>query len=443
MLPKQIDDSIIRQIQGEHVWFFRAGMAIDADGSPRAYHPDNIGLDDLVHAGKPGNWYGIATIDGDPVVQPNGYYVSTTAFVDSSKSESDPDRYVDSEQVPYIALPPSIVGNGTDLGDFCLVVNTNNQSMAGAIIADVGNNSDIGEGSIALAKNLDISSDPRKGGIDDRIIYVVFPGSSRGFNVTPHAIKTISRHLFQQWGGIDKLRKFYPKLFPMVNIAVRSPKQSLSFGWACLKRMQALGWDLEHHEHRTRKGEYWIQWGIEDCTKLGVPLPNDFWSDEYNDRYCTGIWIPAKQSFTLTLNCAATVEPGVYYTTHPMNPNGAARLDNEVQFKAWRWDMHGTSRPYRAMCQAANVSYTRDYNQDGFRTGDRHYTSDDNRIDLHHGFNSDEIDKNGAACQVLRFVADHNFRNDQADEYPHPENDYFAYGILDGGKLADFWKSFN
>lgn len=224
--------------------------------------------------------------------------------------------------------------------------------------------------------------------------------------------------------------------------AIRTTKPPLSFGWACLKRMQLLGWDLEHHEHRERKGEYWVQWGIEDCTRLGVALPNNFWQDEYNDRYCTGIWIPAKNSFVVTLNCAATTEPGVHYTTHPMNPNGAARLGLEIQWKAWRWGFHGTRNPYRAMIQAANLSYTRDANKDGFRTGDRGYTSSNNRIDLHHGYNSATIDRNSAGCQVTRFIEDHEFRNKQADEYPHPKNGYFAYGILDGDKLGKFWKTF-
>ena len=51
----------IFKIDGLPVTCFQTGMAIDADGSPRAYHPDNTGLDDLKHGGYPGNWWGIAT----------------------------------------------------------------------------------------------------------------------------------------------------------------------------------------------------------------------------------------------------------------------------------------------------------------------------------------------------------------------------------------------
>jgi len=33
-------------------------MSIDADGAPNAYHPDNIGLDDLKNAGYPNtSWW--------------------------------------------------------------------------------------------------------------------------------------------------------------------------------------------------------------------------------------------------------------------------------------------------------------------------------------------------------------------------------------------------
>jgi hypothetical protein len=461
-----IDESIVRQIVGEDVLVIRSEFKVDADGSPRAYHPDNIGLDWTANAGNSSDWYGIyADSNNVPTIQSDkdpapGYYVSTTALGDKSKKDTDPLRYVNAEVIPYIALPGKLVESGklAQLGDFCMVYNTNNQTMAGAIVADVGNNDHVGEGSIALAQKLGIKADPKHGGCNDGILYVIFPGTTRGYPIDAATIEQVASTLFKTWGGTTKLKDLYPKLFkttastmptPAVPAAIslppakRSESTPLSFGWACLKRMLLLGWDLTHHEHKTRKGEYWIQWGIEDVTSLGVPLPNDFWDDEYNDRYCTGIWIPAKNSFVMTLNCAATVEPGVYYTTHPMNPKGAARLNNEVQFKAWGWGTHGNAVRYRAMVQKADLSYTRDLNQDGFRTGDKQYTSDDNYINLHHGFDSNTIDRNGAACQVVRRQADHEFRNSQADQYPHPVGDYFAYGILDGAKFAAFWKSFS
>lgn len=46
-------------------YFFEAGMAIDADGAYRAYHPTpGKGLDFLANAGSPGNWWALVTDNG-------------------------------------------------------------------------------------------------------------------------------------------------------------------------------------------------------------------------------------------------------------------------------------------------------------------------------------------------------------------------------------------
>src|SRR5687768_1960365 len=48
---------------GSKAIFYEAGMKVDADGSPRAYHPENKGIDDLKYAGYPGNWWAILVND--------------------------------------------------------------------------------------------------------------------------------------------------------------------------------------------------------------------------------------------------------------------------------------------------------------------------------------------------------------------------------------------
>src|ERR1700676_2054280 len=78
--------------QGVNAFAYKAGLAVDADGAFRAYHPDNrLGLDTIEHAGRPGNWWALATDtgrpSGRPVVQRKGdpapgYYVSMTALFD-------------------------------------------------------------------------------------------------------------------------------------------------------------------------------------------------------------------------------------------------------------------------------------------------------------------------------------------------------------------------
>src|SRR5207302_10540413 len=106
------------RLEREPNFFFTSKMSVDADGSPRAYHPDNhSGLDNLANAGHPGNWWAIVTDNGKkngtPVIQgandpAPGYYVSTTSLQDDTKRSTDPNRYVDAEVIPFIALPPEV-----------------------------------------------------------------------------------------------------------------------------------------------------------------------------------------------------------------------------------------------------------------------------------------------------------------------------------------------
>lgn len=176
----------IFQIEGMPVTCFRAGMAIDADGSPRAYHPDNTGLDDLKHGGYPGNWWGVATTNelttGEPLVQKAtdpapGFYVSTTSLIDEQYAYQNPLRYVNAENIPYFVLPDHFSPN-IRLGDIAWIYNTHNGLNSFAVFADVG--PDVGEGSIHLAKKLGIDHDPRYGGVSSGILYFIFEGSGIG-----------------------------------------------------------------------------------------------------------------------------------------------------------------------------------------------------------------------------------------------------------------------
>lgn len=208
-------------IQKTKVWvssahkaiFFTSGMSIDADGSPRAYHPKNIGLDDLKHAGKNGKWWALATKNGKPVVQKSGYYVSTTSLQDFRYTPWDQRRYVNAEKIPYIVLPPKVKKMGkVSLGDLAVVYNTHNGRWTYAIYADTGANSRIGEGSIALAKKLGINANARKGGISQGIAYLVFPGSGVRKPLSKKHMYTIGARCFQRLGGITHLRFWTKKL---------------------------------------------------------------------------------------------------------------------------------------------------------------------------------------------------------------------------------------
>ncbi|GAA4864847.1 glycoside hydrolase family 75 protein [Paenibacillus vulneris] len=198
-------------------FFYRSIMDIDADGSPRAYNPQNTGLDDLSHAGRPGHWVGIVTHNGKPSGRPviqkrtdpaPGFYVSQTALSDFNKRFTDPNAYVNSEKIPFIVLPQRR-NFGAVLGDMAVVYNIKNGRLAFAVYADtdVG----IGEGSIALARVLGINSNPRTGGTgnQENVFYLVFPKSGRGNGHIPTRREIIikTQRLFREWGGIQLLKK--------------------------------------------------------------------------------------------------------------------------------------------------------------------------------------------------------------------------------------------
>jgi Fungal chitosanase of glycosyl hydrolase group 75 len=213
----------IWQLPGSQAFFFVSGMTIDADGAPNAYDPDDTGLDDMANAGVPTHWDGIITDrDGNPLIQGEsdpfpGYYISCTSLSDQSKKFTDPTRYVDASKIPYVVLPNDLADRGgARLGDFAVVMNLRNGKSSYAIYADIGT---MGEGSIALADNIGIWSDARRGGESDGILYLVFPGSG---NLQPRTIDEIqseAEKLLHDWGGIEKLASCAENHNPAVSTA--------------------------------------------------------------------------------------------------------------------------------------------------------------------------------------------------------------------------------
>lgn len=213
----------IYQFPGSSPFFFRGGLAIDADGSPHAYGPAGKGLDHLANAGQPGNWWALVTdngkTNGTPIVQgPNspapGFYISTTALQDASLPAADTRRYVDSETIPYIVLPGHRgrqLSPKLRLGDVALVANGKTGAFSYAVYADVGPQDQIGEGSIALARALNVGADPKRGNGSHDIVYVVFPGSGTGKPKSPADIQAAGRSAFQAWGGFKRLAQCFPE----------------------------------------------------------------------------------------------------------------------------------------------------------------------------------------------------------------------------------------
>jgi hypothetical protein len=207
----------VRRRMGEKALFFVAGMQIDADGAPRAYHPNGSppGLDFLANAGHPGNFFGVVTDrHGNPVVQSArdpapGFFVSPTSLQNPDRAAEDPRRYVDASTIPYIVLPALVRDKGgARLGDFATVRRRSNGKVSHAIYADGGPAGKIGEGSIALAEALGLPSSPKHGGTNEKdIVYVLFAGSGNGCPRTKSEISATGKKLLKDWGGLERLQK--------------------------------------------------------------------------------------------------------------------------------------------------------------------------------------------------------------------------------------------
>ncbi len=88
--------------------------------------------------------------------------------------------------------------------------------------------------------------------------------------------------------------------------------------------------------------------------------------NEWNDRRMV-IRIAIGGKPELAVNDQATTEPGAYYTQHPLNPNGAARMAFG-QYKAWVDGLHQGTQP--ALVQREVLRVHRDKNKDGKRSAD-------------------------------------------------------------------------
>lgn len=223
---------------------YKAKMYIDADGSPRAYGPNNSGLDYTANAGAPGNWWGIVTdINGDPVLQGAsdpypGMYVSTTSLVNSSYGTTNPLRYTNSETVPFYVLPTALVSlGGIHIGDIAYVYNTVSGLGCFAIYADSGPAGKLGEGSMYLANQIGINSNPKTGGTSSAIIeYIVFPQSGYGQGTIPsiNNIDSIGTLHVNSIGGIGIAGCLDNPINNPANLLISQsacPTNNVTFSW--------------------------------------------------------------------------------------------------------------------------------------------------------------------------------------------------------------------
>lgn len=101
--------------------------------------------------------------------------------------------------------------------------------------------------------------------------------------------------------------------------------------------------------------------GADTDGRLNADAPNQFNDIRciFNKERCIDLW-------------SATCEPGAHYTERPMNPHGAFRIAFGYHQDAWQIGLHGRySDEHEALVQVREIEGYRDYNKDGFRTGDK------------------------------------------------------------------------
>jgi hypothetical protein len=210
--------------ESKSFYFFETKMSIDADGSPRAYHPQDKGLDKLEYAGRQGNWWALVTdngkSNGNPIIQKEGdpypgYYISMTATVYRGYPDNVPQRYIDAEKIPYFVLNPYVMNStGTQKGDIGYIYNRRTKKGCYAILGDVGSNQKLGEGSMYLAQQLGINNNPRNGGQDSDVVYMVFPFSGNGVARPIKEINEIGEKLMKKADGFSFIKNCLPLSSP-------------------------------------------------------------------------------------------------------------------------------------------------------------------------------------------------------------------------------------
>jgi len=137
--------------------------------------------------------------------------------------------------------------------------------------------------------------------------------------------------------------------------------------------------------------------GMDVDGRLNSDAPNQFNDIRciFNKERCVDVW-------------TATCEPGAYYTNRPMNPNGAFRIAFGYHKDAWEIGLHGYSNPHEALVQIREVEGFRDYNRDGFRTGDLKVKGLFG-INQHWGYDlpMDDVGTASAGCLVGRSTIGH------------------------------------
>lgn len=154
------------------------------------------------------------------------------------------------------------------------------------------------------------------------------------------------------------------------------------------------------------------------------------------------------EGWVIKHNAVATTEPGEYYTLHPTNKKGCARIAFGYHPPAWAFGFHKGTQP--ALVQRGRVKIHRDLNRDGLRNRLElpfwsEVTKDKKGRDVHIGlnhhstnqrFNNELVGKHSAGCLVGKSYAEH------IDGFlPALKRDrrYLETAAIGGNYLFDTW----
>lgn len=171
ILSPFVDSKIMIQLKGGQL-YFDGEMALTVDGSPRA-----------------------------PEIDPCCGLVTTLLQYPNRTGQQ---QYINSEEIPYIALPEGYEEFGIKLGDIAAIIY--NGKLEFAVFANISRCSyKLSSGSIALIRSLlginDFVGDISTVGIPEDVSYLIFPGSGDGTPQSPEEIRRKGKLLFKQLGG--------------------------------------------------------------------------------------------------------------------------------------------------------------------------------------------------------------------------------------------------
>ncbi len=244
---------------------FRSHYAVNTDGAPTSYHPDDpwgtqgkainticnganiVDVDgtrvnynqcrklvELFKQARDSGWshegapktdfYGVATVGSSvtdkhaPCINDQapykGYMVSTTALIaDPSRDRCDQARYLNSLEVPFIIMPRHrhFRSKGVNVGDLAVVYHPSSQTRLYAIVGDIGPSWGLGEGSVHIAKVLNGKDEDPKTRKEvysyatPDVVTLMLPGERMSPPYTLERIQVSGESAFRRFGGQSRL----------------------------------------------------------------------------------------------------------------------------------------------------------------------------------------------------------------------------------------------